>query len=370
MTVCDPDELHEFTTRTLEELGAPDDIADAVAQSLVDADLRGHTSHGVLRIPTYYDMIGDDALIPDARPAIEHEDATTAVVDGKLGYGQFTGREATDILIEKTVKHGMAGVGIRNGTHLGRMGEWAERVAAEGLLFMAFTNSSGGGLVVAPAGTADRTFSTNPVTYGIPTFGELPFQLVLDMATSQVAHGKVQEYEAGGRMLPGEWALSPDGHPITDPAELSDFHETTDWGALRPLGGSTAGYKGTGLAVVVEMLAGMLGGGPVIGQRDPESWFSNGAGFLAVDPTQFTPEEKLRKKVESMTRMFRQAQSKPQVPVGDGAKGNEPLLPGEAEYLTYNERLESGVPLPERVRDSLQDLATETGIPISQVFTE
>jgi len=368
MTVCDPDELQAFTERALGELGAPADIADAVAESLVDADLRGHTSHGVLRIPTYRDMIDDGALVPDARPVVEHEDATTAVVDGQLGYGQFVGRKATDVLVEKATEHGMAGVGIRNGTHLGRMGEWAQRVAGEGLLFVSFTNSSGGGLVVAPAGTADRTFSTNPVTFGIPTFGELPFQLVLDMASSQVAHGKVQEYEADDRTLPDEWALSPSGEPITDPAELSNFHETTDWGALRPLGGTTAGYKGTGLAVVVEMFAGMLGGGPVVGQRDPESWFSNGAGFLAVDPTRFTPRAELKAKIESMAGMFRGAESLPNVPVGDGARGDDPLLPGEAEHLAYEERIKAGVPLPERVRDSLRSLSAEVEVPIDRVF--
>ncbi|MEF8901173.1 MAG: Ldh family oxidoreductase [Halovenus sp.] len=368
MTVCDPDELQAFTRRALGELGAPTDIADAVAESLVGADLRGHTSHGVLRIPTYRDMIDDGALVPDARPVVEHEGATTAVVDGQLGYGQFVGRKATDVLVEKATENGIAGVGIRNGTHLGRMGEWAQRVTGEGLLFMSFTHSSGGGLVVAPAGTADRTFSTNPTTFGIPTFGELPFQLVLDMASSQVAHGKVQEYEADGRTLPEEWALSASGEPITDPAELSNFHEAADWGALRPLGGATAGYKGTGLAVVVEMVAGMLGGGPVIGQRDPESWFSNGAGFLAVDPTQFTPRDELKAKVRSMAEMFRQAESLPQVPVGDGARGEDPLLPGEAEYLTYEERLDAGIPLPERVQESLRSLATEVDVPIDLVF--
>jgi len=368
MTVCDPDELQAFTSRALGELGTPGDIADAVAASLVGADLRGHTSHGVLRIPTYRDMIDDGALVPDARPVVAHEDATTAVVDGQLGYGQFVGRKATDMLVEKATEHGMAGVGIRNGTHLGRMGEWAERVAGEGLLFASFTHSSGGGLVVAPAGTADRTFATNPVTFGVPTFDALPFQLVLDMASSQVAHGKVQEYEADGRTLPDGWALSPDGEPITDPAELSNFHETTDWGALRPLGGRTAGYKGTGLAVVVEMVAGMLGGGPVIGQRDPESWFSNGAGFLAVDLTQFTPRAELEAKVASMAETFRGAESLPDVPVGAGARGDDPLLPGEAEYLTYGERTEAGIPLPERVRDSLRALSTELDVPIDRVF--
>ncbi|WP_255197612.1 Ldh family oxidoreductase [Halorarius litoreus] len=362
MTTVEPAELRTFATRLLADLGAPDDVAEMVAASLVDADLKGHTSHGVLRIPTYQDMIDDDALVPDETPAIIREDETTAVVDGRLAYGQVVGRLATHVLVEKAHRAGLAAVGIRNGTHLGRMGEWAERATEDGLIFSSFVHSSGGGLVTALAGTADRTFSTNPVTYGVPTFDRLPFPLVLDMASSQVAHGKIQEYEAAGRTLPGEWALSPDGEPLTDPEELSEFQEAEDWGALRPLGGTTAGYKGTGLAVIVEMLAGLLGGGPVIGQRDPSSWFSNGATFLAIDPERFSDRATMAAKVESMATQFRAAESLPNVPVGDGARGDDPLLPGEAEYLTAQERADGGVPLPERVVEALTAVAADLDI--------
>jgi uncharacterized oxidoreductase len=248
------------------------------------------------------------------------------------------------------------------------MGEWAERIAEEEFLFMSMVNSSGAGLVVAPAGTATRTFSTNPLTFGIPTFDQFPFQLVHDIATSQVAHGKVQEYEAARRELPEEWALSPDGVPITDPEELSNFHESADWGTLRPLGGTTAGYKGTGLALTAELFAGMLGGGPVIGQRDPTSWFSNGAMFFAIDPARFTDRTELARKVESVVEQFRAAESLPNVAVGDGAKGNDPLLPGEAEYVELQERQESGIPLPDRVVEALSSIVDERGIDDCDLF--
>jgi uncharacterized oxidoreductase len=362
MSTVQPAPLTAYAEALLANLGAPEDVARLVAGSLVDADLKGHTSHGVLRIPTYRDMIADAALVPDESPRILQEDETTAVVDGRLAYGQVVARTAVDVLVEKARASGLAGVGIRNGTHLGRMGEWAERVADEGLVFSSFVHSSGGGLVTALAGTADRTFSTNPVTYGVPTFDALPFPLVLDMASSQVAHGKIQEYEADERTLPGEWALTTDGEPLTDPAELSEFQEADDWGALRPLGGTTAGYKGTGLAVVVEMLAGLLGGGPVVGQRDPSSWFSNGATFLAIDPERFSDRATMAAKVESMVAQFRAAESLPNVPVGDGARGDDPLLPGEAEYLAEQERASDGIPLPPRVVTALSDLAADLDV--------
>jgi uncharacterized oxidoreductase len=362
MNTVQPAPLTAFAEALLEHLGAPETVARPVAASLVEADLKGHTSHGVLRIPTYRDMIADDALVPDETPTVLREDETTAVVDGRLAYGQYVARTAVDVLTEKANEVGIAAVGIRNGTHLGRMGEWAERVAEEGLVFSSFVHSSGGGLVTAIAGTADRTFSTNPVTYGVPTFGRLPFPLVLDMASSQVAHGKIQEYEAAERTLPREWALSPDGAPLTDPEELSEFQEAEDWGALRPLGGTTAGYKGTGLAVIVEMMAGLFGGGPVIGQRDPSSWFSNGATFLAIDPERFSDRQTMGAKVESMAAQFRAAESLSTVPVGDGARGDDPLLPGEAEYRAEQERATDGIPLPPRVVDALTDLAADLDV--------
>jgi len=362
MTTIDDDRLREFATELLVGLGAPDETARAVATSLVGADLRGHTSHGVLRIPTYGEMIDDGALVPDATPTELREDDTTAVVDGRLAFGQVVGREAVDVLTEKTDAHGVACVGIRNATHLGRIGEWAERLTDEEFAFVSLVHTSGGGLVVAPAGTATRRFSTNPVTYGMPTFDGLPFPLVLDMASSQVAHGKISEYEADGRSVPGEWLVAPDGTPMTDPAEMGSFREGDRQGAIRPLGGTAAGHKGTGLAVVAELFAGLLGGGPVAGQRDPGAWFSNGATFLAMDPLRFGDRETMGEKVATLAAHFRAAESFDSVPVGGGATGDGPLLPGEAEHRTSQQRSAEGVPLPEDVTAALSDLAADLGV--------
>lgn len=362
MAVTDSETLEAFAARLLSEFDTPEDLARKVAESLVDADLHGHTSHGVLRIPTYGQMVEDGVLVPDASPTLVRENGATAVLDGKGTYGQIVGRAAVDILIEKADDHGVASVGIRNGTHLGRIGEWAERVTGEGLFFLSLVHTSGGGLVVAPAGSATRRFSTNPITYGVPTFDRLPFPLVLDMATSQVAHGKIDEYEADGRSIPGEWVVTPEGEPLTDPEEMGDFRDGEDWGVIRPLGGTVTGHKGTGLAVMAELFAGLLGGGPVAGQRDPEAWFTNGAFFLAVDPTRFGDRESMARKVEDLAAHFREAESHPDVPVGGGAEGEDPLLPGEAEYRTYQERVSEGIPLPERVVANLVALAEESGV--------
>jgi len=362
MDTIDADALDGFAASLLADLGAPADTAANVAASLVDADRKGHTSHGVLRIPTYRQMIAEGVLVPDAEPAVVSDAGSTAIVDGQGAFGQHVGRTAVDVLAERASDHGLAGVAIRNATHLGRMGEWAERAADRELCFLSFVHMSGGGLVVAPAGSTTRRFSTNPLTYGVPTFGRLPFPLVLDMATSQVAHGKLDASEADGRQLPEEWAVTPEGEPLTDPGEMGSFREGDTWGAIRPLGGTTAGHKGTGLAVMAELFAGLLGGGPVAGQREPDAWFSNGAFFLAVDPTRFGDRERMAEQVEAFVDHFRAADSHPDVPVGDAASGDSPLLPGEDEYRTARERAADGVPLPGRVVDQLAALAEERGV--------
>ncbi|MFC7059644.1 Ldh family oxidoreductase [Halovenus salina] len=361
MTTIDAERLEVFAASLLEELGAPADTAAKVAVSLVDADRTGHTSHGVLRIPTYGEMIADGVLVPDAEPAVEQSAGGTAVVDGGNAFGQLVGRRAVDILVERASEDGIAGVGIRNATHLGRIGEWAEQVADQKLCFLSFVHTSGGGLVVAPAGSTTRRFSTNPITAAVPTFDQLPFSLVLDMATSQVAHGKLDAAEADGKALPAEWAVTPEGEPLTDPSEMGSFREGDEWGAIRPLGGTTAGHKGTGLAVMAELFAGLLGGGPVAGQRDPQSWFNNGAFFIAIDPARFGDRDRMADQVQAFVEHFRAADSHPSVAAGDAA-GSSPLLPGEAEYQTAQERAEDGIPLPERVVTQLTELADQYDI--------
>lgn len=353
-----PDELEPFAATLLESVGAPPDIAEQVATSLVLADLRGYGSHGVLRIPMYTDMITDDAIDPAATPTVVDETRTTATIDGERAFGQVVGREASRALIDKAQDAGVATVGMRNATHLGRMGEWAERAADAGLLFMSFVNAQGKGLMVASAGSTDSTFSTNPITFGLPSFGTLPFPIVADMATSQVAFGKLREYESGNKPIPGEWAVSRDGSAETDPSMVTDL-DREDHSAIRPLGGTVSGYKGTALATVVELFAGFLGVAPVVGQGDPDAWFSNAASFVAIDPLRFSDRETMAAQVEAFTAHFRSATQHPDVPMGAGARGDELLLPGEAEHRLDRRHREDGVELAPRVVDALREMAVE-----------
>jgi uncharacterized oxidoreductase len=348
--------LERFATALVAELGAPESTAERVAASLVGADLGGHTSHGVLRLPLYAEMIDADRLDPKATPTVEREDETSATIVGRDAFGQIVGPEAVDLAAAKASDRGTAAVGVRDATHLGRVGEWAERAVEAGMGFAAFVNVQGGSQTVAPPGSADRRLATNPVAFGVPTFGALEFPLVLDAATSQVAHGKIRERAHADEPLPDDWTVTPSGDPETD---ATAFEEGS--GALLPLGGTTAGYKGFGLAVVTELLAGIAGDAAVAGQRT-HNWADNAALFLTFDPTRFTTETGVRDRVTALADHLRSADYSHPIPAGAAAKGEEALLPGEAEYRTAAERREAGIPLPDRVAASLRDLAADQGL--------
>lgn len=361
MRHVDRADLEHYARRLLESIGTPEPLADDVATSLVRADLTGHRSHGVIRIPLYETMIADDAIEPAAEPIVSHEAGATTLVDGNDAFGQVVGRTAVDALVNRAHEHGVAVAGIRNAAHLGRMGEWGERVASEDLLFVATVNAQGGARTVAPAGSTERRFATNPVVYAVPTFDALPFPILIDVSTAQVAHGKIQEQESLDEPLPEGWAISPDGEPITAPEEVNAFESSDDRGAIQPLGGTISGYKGTGLSIAAELLAGIVADAPVVGQHEPR-WFSNAAAFVAVDPLAFSSRAGIERKVASVAAHLETTPSHPDVSIGSGATGEELLLPGEPEYETARERLDGGIPIPGRVAESLGTLAAENGI--------
>ena len=354
----DADQLEAFSTRLLQASGAPEDAAALVAESLVLSDLRGHHSHGTRRIPSYVsdslqareDGYGID---PTARPTVESEGPTHALVDGRDGFGQLAGRRAVELAVEKAHENGIAMVGVRDSTHLGRIGEWSERAAERGLLFTAYVYNHG--RVVAPPGSAQRRYSTNPISYGIPTFDALEFPVMLDIATSQVAHGKTGEFAARGDPLPESWTITEDGGSVTD---ARAFREGA--GALLPLGGLVSGYKGFGLAMVAELLGGITGDAPVHGEAETNRGCA--AMFVAVDPTLVTTRAVIEERVLALREYLAETEYSETIPMGPVAYGDEALLPGEPEYLTERAGREHGVPLSEADVAMLCDLAVEHGL--------
>lgn len=355
MPTLEPEQLEGWARRVLESVDATDEIADLVARSLVSADLRGHSSHGVRMLPMYLDRIGTDEqnrIDPTARPHIEAHDGPRVLLDGADAFGRVVGHDATEIATATAREYGIALVGIRDGNHLGRMGEWAERAAAEGLVSLTFVK--GEAAMVAPPGTAARRLSTNPIAAGVPTFDALPFPIVLDMATSAVAGGKVWERHSTGAEVPEGWLVADDGDTLQDAEAFVEGE-----GALFPLGGTVAGHKGFGLAVVAELLGAVVGNGVVAGERG-HVHFNNAVAMFAVDPTWFSPASTIADRVRTFAEYVREAPLQSDDHAGADA-GTGVLLPGEPEHLAERANRRTGIDLPPETVADLNDCAMSVG---------
>jgi len=351
-------ELETYVCDLLVALGTPPRLATPTSESLVDASSRGHSSHGVIRASFYAGLIDDGVITPDSTPVVTNETGAVGTIDGRTAFGQVVGRLAVESTVERAREHGVAVTGINRGTHLGRVGEWGERAADEGMLFAAFVNSGGKFQTVAPTGSATRRLSTNPIAFAVPTFDELPFRIVLDMATSQVAGGKIRERAANNEPLPEGWVVEEDGTSVTDPQRFLDGD-----GALQPMGGEISGYKGFGLAVVAELFAGLVGSGPIQGES-VEQWTGNVAMFLCVDPCRFTNEATVCDKLRTFRDHLQAADLSDSIALGAASSGDRTLLPGEPEYLAAQKSNRNGVPVKEGVAAKLAELASEHGVSV------
>jgi uncharacterized oxidoreductase len=348
--------LEHFATALIEAYGAPSDVAAAVADSLVTADRRGHVSHGVRHLAgKYYREINGDRIDPAAKPTVEDEGATWARLDGHWAFGQMVGRTATTEAVERAAEHGVGVATLKRTSHIGRVGEFAERAAEAGMIFTAFVCNPASAWV-APAGSAQRRFSTNPIALGVPTFDALPFPFVADIATSQVANGKIGAAAARGEDVPDTWLVDDDGSPLTDPGRFRE----EDVGALLPLGGPSAGYKGFNLSVMSELMAANLADGTVSGEDDV-IW-GNHAVFTAIDVEQFTSRERAAERAAAMARYVRETDFSADYGPGDAAKGEELLLPGEYEHRSEQDHLEHGVEISAADARSLVEVAREVAV--------
>lgn len=266
----------------LERLGAPPSTALRVARSLLLADQRGVATHGLGLLPLYAELVRDGIIDPAAMPGSVAKGGCLFRVDGNRAFGQLTAEAAVQRCLEILPAQGMAAAGIVDGTHLGRLGEWAELACDRDAVFLAFTNTGGGALNVAGPTSPQRVLSTNPLAIGIPACGGLDHHVIIDFAAAQTSGSRIRETaNAGGRLDP-DWIVSGEGESTDDPwAFLSGS------AALRPLGGRSAGHKGFGLMVAGELL-GALAGNLMAGEREMAG-FSNGALFCLLDATRFGP---------------------------------------------------------------------------------
>jgi len=352
MALVDSEKLLAFVADIFAVLGSSRAEAERIGRYLVNANLTGHDSHGVARVPRYAAWKRDGLLIADQTVERVVDTPVIAILDGQFGFGQTIAPQAVALGIEKCCAHGLSAIGLRHSGHVGRVGEWAEMAAEHGLVSVHFVNVAGS-VLVAPFGGIDRRFSTAPVCIGMPRPGGLP--VILDFATSLVAEGKVLVASQGGKKLPADALVSAEGKASGDPRELYGDYDPSSaardhkkgQGALRTFGD----HKGSGLALMCELLGGALTGN---GASDPEKRWSQGMFSFYVDPERIDPEHVLP---AELSRFIGYVKSTRPIDV------NEPvLLPGEPEARRRAERLENGIPLTDETCDGLRATARSVGI--------
>ncbi|MEX1019095.1 MAG: Ldh family oxidoreductase [Litorilinea sp.] len=340
MPTLAPAELVTFVEKIFVGAGAPADIANTVAASLVNSDLMGHESHGVVRVRQYLDGIARGDTDPAGRPQIVHERPTLCLVDAGKGFGQVGARFAMEQAIGRARDYGLSAVGLKQCAHVGRLGEWVELGARENLVALAFCNGGGRGGAVTPFWGAERVLGTNPIAAALPNGDGAP--IVLDFATSAVAEGKVRVARNRNKPIPEGWVINSAGEPTTNPNDLYEG------GMLLP----AAGHKGYGLSLLAEYLGGVLTGAgcPCF----PAFVAGNGVLFMVIDVEAFRPFTDYQEDSTELVRRVKAAQPAPGF--------DEVLLPGEPEQRMLAQRTASGLTLDAATWTHLTEAATEFGI--------
>jgi hydroxycarboxylate dehydrogenase B len=338
--------LQDFVAKIFAAMGCSSKEAQRIGTYLVGANLAGHDSHGVVRVPRYAQMHKDGMIFADRVVERIVDTPVMAIVDGHYGYGQTVAPQAVEIGIDKCRANGLSAVGLRDAGHIGRVGDWAEMAAQANLVSIHFVTAAGS-VLVAPFGGVERRFSTAPYAIGVPRPGTDP--LILDFATSVVAEGKVLVASQGGKALPREALVGPDGTMSGDPRLLYGAEGQHDYrkgpGAIRAFGD----HKGSGLALMCELIGGALTG---TGATDPaRPRFANGMFSIYVDPAVIDPGGFFPREVARYVDFVKSSR-----PTGSG----DVLVPGEPEARRRAERLANGIPLPEETFALI--LATARGV--------
>lgn len=345
MPTIPTESLTDFATELLRAGGVARDEARLVAESLVGANLRGHDSHGVMRVPYYLDGVRKGEVVPGAPLTVLREEASILVADGHWGFGQTQARRLTERVIGKTQATGV-GVGtLIHSAHVGRLGEYCELAAGAGLLSMMMVNTHGTARRVAPIGGTAPRLGTNPLAIGIPT-GDEP--LILDFGTSATAEGKVRVKRIAGEPCPDGWLLDAGGNPTNDPNSLY----ADPPGTIRPMGGDQA-YKGFGLALVVELFSGALSGGVCVREK-PINQLGNCVYLQMLDPARFGGAEHFAQQTRGVIDFIRGC------PRRDGVE--EILLPGDPERRAMRARQSNGIPIDDGNWRPLVELAERLGV--------
>lgn len=320
------------TLDILGKMGTPAAYAEIVGNSLVGANLVGHDSHGVMRLPSYVKMMHAGLIVPTGSPRVVRRAGATAHIDGQWGWGPVGAHLATETAIDLAKAHGIAAVTLNRCAHIGRLGEYVALMAEAGMAGLALCNA---GSAVAPFGGRERILGTNPIALAAPT-GPDDAPVVVDFATSGVAEGKLRVARAKGETVAPGLIVDRYGHASQVP---DDFYAG---GALLPFGG----HKGYGLGLMVELLGGILSTAGPSGM--PDALDANGTLLLAMNISHFLPRDDFVAQAAAYTQRI--SNSTP------AAGFERVLLPGEPERMSLAYRTEHGIPIPDTTWDELQEL--------------
>jgi uncharacterized oxidoreductase len=337
--------LSDFVTRLFSAAGAPHEEARLVAASLVESNLRGYDSHGVVLARWYLSQIKNGELVPGAAFTVRHETAALVAADGGLGFGQVQCGRLVDRVAAKSRELGIAcGTLVKSG-HVGRLGEWVERAASRRLAALILVNDNGVIATVAPPGGTEGRISTNPIAIAVPT-GDTP--LVLDISTSAVANGKLKNARLEHRQVPLGWIQDAEGNPTTDPNVML----AEPPGALLPFGGDQA-YKGFGQGLMFDILsAGLAGGFCPPAPAGSKEW--NNVLLIVWDPARCAGIDHLIAETDKLIAAVRATPRK---------SGIERIqLPGDRSTHARVERSATGIPLPEEIWEQLTHVAVKLGV--------
>jgi uncharacterized oxidoreductase len=337
--------LRKLTTEIFTAAGCREAEAERISHYLVEANLAGHDSHGVLRIPSYVDWLRTGKVYANKVIKVVFENDVIAVVDGEFGFGQSVGEQAMKLGIAKSERHGVAVVALRNSGHLGQIGAWALMAARANRISIHFVNTSGAGILVPPHGGISRRISANPIAAGIPIQNGSP--LVLDISTSTIAEGKVRLALNKGVPVPDGCLIDAQGRPTNDPKV---FYGNPP-GAILPFGG----HKGYGLAMIAEMLAGALTGSSCSNPNTAR--VVNGMLTIILSPNFFLTEHEFHQEARRFIDYVRSSEK-----VSPDA---DILMPGELEERTRQQRMRDGIEVDETTWKQILDTCRALKVEVS-----
>jgi len=339
--------LTQICLKMLQSVGVSNAEAEIVTKSMIDANLVGHDSHGIIHLPKYIQGIIDSSIRLDAKVETERESPSIAVLNGNWGLGPVIATRAMELAVQKAGQTDISSVAVRNCNEVGRLGGYGLVATEQKMISIISVNDHGSGQCVVPHGGIEARLSTNPIVYAIPVVGQEP--IILDMSTSVVASGKVQIKKNRGESVPEGWIIDAEGNPTTN---VDDFYGPPP-GALLPLGG-IASHKGFGLSLIVDILSGALGGGGC--SREGASRIGNGFFVITIKVGSFTDFSTFSQEVDRFIKHVKSTQK---------SSGVEEIhIPGERGFRERDQRYRNGIFIEEETWGQIQATAEECQVRI------